>query len=135
MKMTQRGFFRVCFQPITTLNCCTTCISIGSYNAHNSPAIMNIRTFVPYLSRNPQNDFPKMRGGGSKAVWNFSKVLSVLVCAPVPKFNRSPNHLEMDFAHRQIDHKFSYLSVYLQAGWFNEGFSNKTFLNFCSFFN
>ena len=27
---------------------------------------MNIRTFVAYLSRNPQYDFPKMRGGGVK---------------------------------------------------------------------
>ena len=39
MKMTQKGLFRVCFQPITTLNCCTTCISweIGSYNTQQSP--------------------------------------------------------------------------------------------------
>ena len=67
MKMTQKGFFRVCFQPITTLNCCTTCISweIGSYNTQQS-AIMNIRTFFAYLSQNPQHDFPKMRGGGVK---------------------------------------------------------------------
>ena len=64
MKMTQKGSFRVCFQPITTLNCCTTCISweIGAYNTQQS-AIMNIRTFVAILSRNPQHDFPKMRGG------------------------------------------------------------------------
>ena len=40
---------------------------------------------VAILSRNPQYNFPKMRGGGSKAVWNFSEVSSVLVCAPVPK--------------------------------------------------
>ena len=86
MKMIQKVFFRVCFQPITTLNCCTTCISweIGSYNTQQS-AIMNIRTFVAILSRNPQHDFPKMRGGGSKAVWNFSEVSSVLVCPSVPK--------------------------------------------------
>ena len=28
--------------------------------------------------KNPQHDFPKMRGGGSKAVWNFSENSSVL---------------------------------------------------------
>ena len=27
---------------------------------------------------NPQHDFPKIRGGGSKAVWNFSENSSVL---------------------------------------------------------
>ena len=38
MKMIQRGLFRACFQPITMLNCCTTCISweIGSYNTQES---------------------------------------------------------------------------------------------------
>ena len=46
---------------------------------------MNIRTFVAILSRNPQYDFPKMRGGGSKAVWNFSEVSSVLEMPSVPK--------------------------------------------------
>ena len=67
MKMIQKGLFRVCFQPITTLNWCTTCISweIVSYNTQQS-AIMNIRPFVAILSQNPQHDFPKMRGGGVK---------------------------------------------------------------------
>ena len=45
---------------------------------------MNIRTFVAILSRNPQYDFPKMRGGESKAVWNFSEVSSVLETPSVP---------------------------------------------------
>ena len=38
MKIIQKGLFRVCFQPITMLNCCTTCISweIGSYNTKQS---------------------------------------------------------------------------------------------------
>ena len=38
MKMIQKGLFRVCFQPITMLNCCTTCISweIRSYNTQQS---------------------------------------------------------------------------------------------------
>ena len=46
---------------------------------------MNIRTFVAILSRNPQYDFPKMRGG-SKAVWNFSENSSVLETPSVPNF-------------------------------------------------
>ena len=45
---------------------------------------MNICTFVAILSRNPQYDFPKIRGGGSKAVWNFSEVSSALVTPSVP---------------------------------------------------
>ena len=32
-----------------------------------------------YSGKKAQHDFPKMRGGGSKAVWNFSKNSSVLV--------------------------------------------------------
>ena len=75
MKMIQKVFFRVFFQPITTLNCCTTCISweIGSYNTQQS-ATMNIRTFVAILSRNPQHDFPKMRGGrGQRPFGTFTK--------------------------------------------------------------
>ena len=51
---------------------------------HNSPAVMKIRIFVAILSRNPQYDFPKMRGGGSKAVWNFSGNSSVLETPSVP---------------------------------------------------
>ena len=68
MKKVQRGLFRVCFQPITTLNCCTTCISweIGSYNTKQSGR--------------------KWGGGGSKAVWNFSENSSVLVYPSVPKW-------------------------------------------------
>ena len=58
---------------------------------HNSPAIMNIRTFVTILSRNPQHDFPKMRGGGSNAVWNLSENSSVLVSPSVPNPLKEPN--------------------------------------------
>ena len=30
------------------------------------------------------------------------------------------NHMEMDYnAHLQIDHKMSYLSAYMKAGWLN----------------
>ena len=45
---------------------------------------MNICTFVTILSRNPQYDFPKMRGG-SKAFWNFSENSSVLETPSFPK--------------------------------------------------
>ena len=63
MKVIQKGLFRVCFHPIAMLNICTTCISweIGSYNTQMS-LHMNICTFVAILSRNPQYNFPKMRG-------------------------------------------------------------------------
>ena len=49
---------------------------------------MNIRTFVAFLSRNLQYDFPKMRGG-SKAVWNFSEKTSVFVASIVPNIIES----------------------------------------------
>ena len=35
---------------------------------------MNIRTFVTILSRNPQYDFPKMRGGGQRPFGTFPKI-------------------------------------------------------------
>ena len=38
---------------------------------------MNIRTFVAklqFLSRNPQYDFPKMRGGGQRPFGTFPKI-------------------------------------------------------------
>ena len=61
MKMIQKGLFRVCFNQ---LPCWTVVLhaSHGKYDhiIHNSPAIMNIRTFVALLSRNPQYDFPKI---------------------------------------------------------------------------
>ena len=37
-----------------------------------------------YSGKKAQHDFPKMRGGGSKAVWNFSKNSSVLEEPPFP---------------------------------------------------
>ena len=40
--------------------------------------------------KNLQYDFPKMRGGGPKAVWNFSENSSVLVGLSVPKVPRHP---------------------------------------------
>ena len=35
-------------------------------------------TSVMNFGKNLQHNFPKMRGGGSKAVWNFSENSSVL---------------------------------------------------------
>ena len=35
---------------------------------------MNIRTFVAILSRNPQYNFPKMRGGGQRPFGTFPKI-------------------------------------------------------------
>ena len=46
-----------------------------------------------YSGKKAQHDFPKMRGGGSKAVWNFSKNSSVLETPPFPKHpHRHPHH-------------------------------------------
>ena len=39
------------------------------------------------FGKNPQHDFPKMRGGGSTAIWNFSENSSVLVRTGFPKAN------------------------------------------------
>ena len=44
-----------------------------------------------YSGKKAQHDFPKMRGGGSKAVWNFSKNSSLL---EMPSF---PNHYDEDY--------------------------------------
>ena len=79
--MIQKGLFRVCFQPITMLNCCTTCISweIGSYNTQQSRH--NEHT---HFCREIRNMIFRKWGGGSEAVWNFSKNESDLVVACVP---------------------------------------------------
>ena len=37
------------------------------------------------IIKNLQYNFPKMRGGGSKAVWNFSENSSDLVAGSFPK--------------------------------------------------
>ena len=42
------------------------------------------RTCLEWNWKKLQHNFSKMRGGGSKAVWNFSKNSSVLVAPPVP---------------------------------------------------
>ena len=63
MKMIQKDLFRVCFQPITTLNCCTTCISgkIGSYNTQQSRH--NEHT---HFCREKRNMIFRKWGGGVK---------------------------------------------------------------------
>ena len=96
MKMIQKGLFRVCFQPITTLNCCTTCISweIGSYNTQKSRHNEHThfcRNFVAILSRNPQYDFPTMGGEGFKCCLElFRKFIrfGVPIC-PLPTSPRT----------------------------------------------
>ena len=70
---------------------------------------MNIRTFVAklqFLSRNPQYDFPKMRGGGagSKAVWNFSENSSVLVGPGFPKHHDENVDLNENTCNDFSDH-------------------------------
>ena len=71
----QKGLFRVCFQPITMLNCCTTCISWEIWSIdhiiHNSPAIMNIRTFVAKSA----TWFSENEGGGcQRPIGIFPKI-------------------------------------------------------------
>jgi len=46
-------------------------------------AIINASS-VMYSGKKAQHDFPKMRGGGSKAVWNFSKNSSLLEMPSFP---------------------------------------------------
>ena len=48
----------------------------------NIPHVWFLRLYS--FLKNPQYDFPKMRGGGVKAVWNFSENSSVLVGLPFP---------------------------------------------------
>ena len=48
----------------------------------NIPHVWFLRLYS--FLKNPQYDFPKMRGGGSKAVWNFSENSSVLVGGGFP---------------------------------------------------
>ena len=59
----------------------------------NIPHVWFLRLYS--FLKNPQYDFPKMRGGGSKAVWNFSENSSVLVGGGFPKLH------EIAQTHRQ----------------------------------
>ena len=47
-------------------------------------------TSIMNFGKNPQHDFPKMRGGGSTAVWNFSENSSVLEGTGFPKCQTNP---------------------------------------------
>ena len=44
----------------------------------------NLFIWIISIIKKLQYNFPKMRGGGSKAVWNFSKNSSDLVAGPFP---------------------------------------------------
>ena len=52
------------------------------------PTSLHICNHIHYKKK-LQHNFPKMRGGGgSKAVWNFSEILSAFVALPVSKGNK-----------------------------------------------
>ena len=46
-------------------------------------------TSVMNFRKNLLHNFPKMRGGGARAVWNFSEKSSILEGEGVPKFLQS----------------------------------------------
>ena len=74
---------------------------------------MNIRIFVAILSQNPQYDFPKMRGGGSKAVWNFSENSSVLETPSVPYEKVFKNNINIH--HINIHINIHHMQVFNQV--------------------
>ena len=67
------------FNGNTMLNCCTTCISweIGSYNTQQSRHTEHTHFCRNFVAKSA-TWFSENEGGGSKAVWNFSKNSSVL---------------------------------------------------------
>ena len=89
MKMIPKGGFRVCFQPITMLNCCTTCISweIGSCNTQQSHHNQHTHFCRNFVARSAIW-FSENEGGGaaSKAVWNISENSSVLETPSFPYY-------------------------------------------------
>ena len=75
MKIIQKGLLRVCFQLITMLNCCTTCISweIGSYNtqqSHHNEHTHFCRTFVAKSAI----WFSENEGGDQRPFGSFPKI-------------------------------------------------------------
>ena len=56
----------------------------------NIPHVWFLRLYS--FLKNLQYDFPKMRGGGSKAVWNFSENSSVLVGGGFPNRGECPGY-------------------------------------------
>ena len=79
MKLIQRGLFRLCFSTIVLIKIKTRYIFKKAVRLAPS-----FEGFVASL-KNLQYNFPKMRGGGSKAVWNFSENSSILEGKGVPK--------------------------------------------------
>ena len=73
-KWYKRVFSGYVFQPITILNCCTTCISweIGSYNTQQSRHTEHTHFCRNFVAKSA-TWFSENEGGGSKAVWNFSE--------------------------------------------------------------
>ena len=80
---------------------------------------MNICTFIAILSRNPQYDFPKMRGGGGpKAVWNFSENSSILVGFNVRKNAISDGSSTMvGMGWDGMDHRLGWGSEHIMVLW------------------
>ena len=75
MKMIQKGLFRVCFQPITMLNCCTTCISweIGSYNTQQSRHNEHTHFCRNFVAKSAIW-FSENEGGGQRPFGTFPKI-------------------------------------------------------------
>ena len=75
MEMIQKGLFRVCFQPITMLNCCTTCISweIGSYNTQQSRHNEHTHFCRNFVAKS-SIWFSEDEGGGQRPFGTFPKI-------------------------------------------------------------
>ena len=58
-------------------------------------------TLVMNFGKKLQYDFPKIRGGGSKAVWNFSENSSVLELSGIP-YQSTKNEVYMLAHHRTV---------------------------------
>ena len=68
MKMIQKGLFRVCVQPITTLNCCATCISweIGFFFQHLFRIKYTVLCIDKMLTKEDQFEIKSEKGGQKK---------------------------------------------------------------------
>ena len=54
-----------------------------------------------YSGKKAQHDFPKMMGGGSKAVWNFSKNSSLLEMPSFPNLDEIDDWLHCTALHQK----------------------------------
>ena len=106
MKMIQKGLFRVCFQPITMMNCCTTCIlwEIGSYNTQQSRHNEHMHFCRNFVAKSAIW-FSENEGGESKAVWNFSENSSGLETPSFPKM------IKMEIMMKMVEITF------IEEGW------------------